>query len=321
MGYGDYSLAAHQSLTSARANATASDVFSASDCPPKMNPHGVKLRESRDSAKHPSSIGIVFALDVSGSMGEIPKHLATKTLPTFMDSVLTVFPDPQICFMAFGNVTSDRSPLQVGQFESEAKLIDHWLSMMHLEGGGGDLGESYDLAMHFASHHVAMDCWEKRKKKGYFFMTGDEVAFYSLHPWAVKKVLGDDIEKEIRMHETILELQKTFHAFFLVPDAKRAATDNCGSSWNDFLHERCIVLHTSEDTAVACALLLAVQEGALKGRDAVARQLETKMGRKGAERDRVVEAIGPFVDAVASGKEIAPPEASSLWEDPPKRDG
>ena len=44
-----------------------------------------------------------------------------------------------------------------------------------------------------------MDCWEKRKKKGYFFMTGDEVAFYSLSGWEVKKVIGDDIEKEIRI--------------------------------------------------------------------------------------------------------------------------
>jgi len=321
MGYGDYSLAAHQALTSARSNASASDVFKSGECHPSMNPFGVKYRESRDSAKHPNSIGIVFALDVSGSMGEIPKHLATKTLPTFMDSVLTVFPDPQICFMAFGNVTSDRSPLQVGQFESEAHLIDAWLSKLHLEGGGGALGESYDLAMYFASHHMAMDCWEKRKKKGYFFMTGDEVAFFSMAGWEVKKVMGDDLEKEIRMHETILELQKTFHVFFLVPDAQRAATDNCGPGWTGFLHERCIVLHSAEDTAVACALLLAVQEGALRGRDAVAKQLETKMGRTGAERDRVVAAIGTFVDAIEQGKVIAPPQESTLWEDPPKRDG
>jgi hypothetical protein len=321
MGYGDYSLEAHKALTRARANASASDVFKSGACHPQMNPMGVKMRESRDSAKHPNSIGIVFALDVSGSMGEIPKQLATKTLPTFMDGVLTVFPDPQVCFMAFGNVSGDRSPLQVGQFESEAHLMDGWLSKMHLEGGGGALGESYDLAMYFAARHTAMDCWEKRKKKGYFFMTGDEVAFYSMSPWAVKTVIGDDLEREMRMHETILDLQKTFHVFFLVPDEQRAATDSCGSVWTSFLHERCIVLRTAEDTAVACALLLGVQEGALKSKDDVARQLETKLGRKGAERDRVLDAIGPFVDAVTSGKEIAPPEPSTLWEDPPKRDG
>ena len=321
MGYGDYSLAAHQALTSARASASASDVFKSGSCDPKMNPLGVKFRESRDSAKHPNSIGIVFALDVSGSMGEIPKQLATKTLPTFMDSVLTVLPDPQVCFIAFGNAYSDRSPLQVGQFESEAHLMDQWLSRMHLEGGGGALGESYDLAMYFASRHMAMDCWEKRKKKGYFFMTGDEVAFFSMLPSAVKGTIGDDLEKEIRMHETILELQKTFHVFFLIPDAQRAATDKCGEGWDGFLHERCIVLQTSEDTAVACALIVALQEGAVKSKDEIARWLETKMGRTGAERDRVVAALAPFADALTSGKEIAPPEPSTLWEDQPQRSG
>lgn len=321
MGYGNYSLEAHKVITEARRQAPASDVFKAGECHPSMKPLGVKYRESCDSAKHPNSIGIVFALDVSGSMGEIPKQLATRTLPTFMDSVLTVFPDPQICFIAFGNVTGDRSPLQVAQFESEAQLIDQWLSRIHLEGGGGALGESYDLAMYFATHHMAMDCWEKRQKKGYFFMTGDEVPFFSLPPWSVKQVVGDTIEKEARMHETILDLQKKFHVFFLIPDAQRAATDSCEETWRDFLHERCIVLHAAEDTAAACALLLAVQEGALKSRDEVARQLETKMGRTGAERDRVIAAIGPFIDAIFGGKEIAPPKPSTLWEDPPKRDG
>lgn len=321
MGYGHYSLEAHQVITEARRKAPASDVFKAGECHASMNPLGVKFRESCDSVEHPNSIGIVFALDVSGSMGEIPKQLATKTLPTFMDSVLTVFPDPQICFIAFGNANGDRSPLQVAQFESEAQLIDQWLSRIHLEGGGGALGESYDLAMYFATHHMAMDCWEKRKKKGYFFMTGDEVAFFSLPASSVKQVVGDSIEKEMKIHETIVELQKKFHVFFLIPDAQRAETDQCGKCWKDFLHERCIVLHTSEDTAAACALLLAVQEGALKSRDDVARQLETKMGRTGDERDRVIAAIAPFIDAIASNKEIAPPIAATLWEDAPKRDG
>ncbi len=120
MGYGSYSLEAHQAIVGARDAATMrfSTVFDR-----KMNPLGVKKRESRDSEKHPNSIPIVFALDVSTSMGDIPRSLATKTLPTFMQATLSVVPDPQVLFMAFMDARYTGTswlPLQVGQFESRA---------------------------------------------------------------------------------------------------------------------------------------------------------------------------------------------------------
>ncbi|MBP6833012.1 MAG: VWA domain-containing protein, partial [Deltaproteobacteria bacterium] len=136
MGHGEYDLQAHQAATLARAALPSAQVFESNGCHPEMRPFGVTVRESRDSEAHPDSVGVVFALDVSGSMGEIPQGLATETMPLFMESVLTVLPDPQVLFIAFGNAWADRSPLQVGQFESEAALIDRWLSATHLEGGG-----------------------------------------------------------------------------------------------------------------------------------------------------------------------------------------
>lgn len=306
MGFGNYSLEAHQAIVRSRSAQPQSKVFQRNDCDPAMNPRGVRYRESRDSAQHPNSVGIVFALDVSGSMGEIPHQLATRTLPSFMESVLTVLPDPQILMMAFGNAYSDRSPLQVGQFESEAKLIDRWLSSMHLEGGGGALGESYDLAMYFAARHTSMDCLEKRKKKGYFFMTGDEVPFIEVDVEKVRVLIGDGLQANIAIHEMAAELLDSFHAFFLIPDERRAGVENCGPVWKTLLRERCIVLHAPEDTAVACALLVGIQEGRLRDADAIARQLEERLGRKGEERDRVVRAVAPFAEALARGP-IAPP--------------
>ena len=114
MGYGAYSLDAHQAITEARASLPQQAVFLRNDCDPAMNPRGVRYRECRDSAVHPESIGIVFALDVSGSMEEIPHGLATRTLPTFMESVLPVLPHAQVLILAFGNAYTDRSALQVG---------------------------------------------------------------------------------------------------------------------------------------------------------------------------------------------------------------
>lgn len=306
MGYGSYSEEAHRAITVARAKAAPREIFQRNDCDPKMNPHGVKYRESRDSAGHPDSIGIVFALDVSGSMGEIPHQLATKTLPTFMASVRTILPSPHVLFMAFGNAYADKSPLQVGQFESEAQLIDRWLAATHLEGGGGALGESYDLAMYFAARHTAMDCWGKRKKKGYFFMTGDETPWMGLARHQVAGLIGDPLQADIPVWEVVRELQQKMHTFFLIPDEKRADTENCGAVWSALMHERCIVLETPEDTAAIAALAIGIEEGALADLPAVERWVTGTLRASPEVRSRLIETITPYAEARWKGPIAGP---------------
>src|SRR5687767_3414851 len=103
MGYGAYSHEAHVAMTGARQGAPQHEIFRQTACHPLMDPRGVRLRESRDSEPHPRSLGIVFALDVSGSMGEIPRRLATETLPAFMSALLDAgVTDPQVLFVAVG---------------------------------------------------------------------------------------------------------------------------------------------------------------------------------------------------------------------------
>ena len=138
MGFGNYSHEAHQIIALQRAAVPAQEVFKQTSCHHLMNPKGVRARESRDSADHPSSLGVVFALDVTGSMGEIPEMLARQELPKFMKMLVDCrVDDPQLLFMAVGDATSDSAPLQVGQFESTAELMDRWLTWTFLEAGGG----------------------------------------------------------------------------------------------------------------------------------------------------------------------------------------
>ena len=91
MGNGNYSHAAHEALLAGRADIPAQKVFKQVNCHPLMDPKGVRLRESRDGADHPQSLGIVFALDVTGSMGEIPRLLAAQQLPAFMKTLLVLY--------------------------------------------------------------------------------------------------------------------------------------------------------------------------------------------------------------------------------------
>jgi hypothetical protein len=142
----------------------------------KMSPVGIDLRESRDSDEHPQSYPIIIALDVTGSMGQIPLYLIQKGLPKIMSKVIdSGISHPQLLFVGIGDSHYDKASLQVGQFESSDELLDYWLQNLWLEaGGGGNNGEDYLLAHHFATYHTVTDSWEKRQTKGVLITIGDE---------------------------------------------------------------------------------------------------------------------------------------------------
>lgn len=273
MGHGNYSNEAHEALLRGRAQLPTQQVFQQKSCHALMNPKGVRVRESRDSAEHPNSLGVVFALDVTGSMGTIPKLLATELLPKFM-KVLTDcrVPDPQLLFMAVGDATSDSAPLQVGQFESTAELMDQWLTWSFLEGGGGGTGhETYELGLYFLAQHTEMDCWVKRKKKGYLFMTGDELPYPSLSKHIIDGVIGDRVDDDLKTEEIVAELQKTFVPFFVIPDLERRK--KCERRWRDLLGDHVLVMESAQDICFVTAGAVCLYEGLVKDEEGLARVL------------------------------------------------
>lgn len=292
MGYGSYSYEAHQAITSSRAGQSAAAVFKGTVVDPKMDPKGVKYRESRDSKDNPDSLGIVFALDISGSMASIPVDIATKQLPGFMKLLTDAkVASPQVLFAALTDVTGDGRPLQVGQFETTAELMDQWLTRCSLKGGGDEL---YELAFHFFARHTAMDCFEKRQRKGYLFMTGDEPSNTTLSGALVKRWFGTDVQ-DMTLEAVIADVRRTYHPFFIAPDRKRGA--GISAFWTPYLGSSLIVLDDPADTCAAAAGLVALGEGAVSG----LAQLEASLTASGNTRAKqVVEALRPW--AAANGK-------------------
>jgi len=285
MGFGSYSYEAHQAIATKRAALPAQEVFSQRAIHPLMDPKGVKFRECRDSPDHPNSIGIVFALDVSGSMGQIPEQIARKELPTFMKALGNAgVADPQVLFMAFQDCAGGRAPLQVGQFESTAELMDQWLTWCWLMGGGASEFESYDLAFYFAAHHTKMDCVEKRQKKGYLFMSGDEPCYPQLKAAWVEQFVGDKVPADLPLAQVVADVEKTFHAFYLIPDPGRA---HVAPFWKNLLGERAIVLASPEDTCSVSAGAVALSEGAVPTLAA----LGERLGSAGLSADRVKRVV------------------------------
>lgn len=320
MGHGSYSSAAHAALLADRANASHDEVFAQRNCHPLMSPLGLTVRESRDSDDHPNSLAIVFALDVTGSMGDIPHQLATATLPQFM-SLLTAckVEDPQLMFMAIGDANSDHAALQVGQFESTAELMDQWLTWTYIEGGGGGTGEeSYELAFYVAAEHTEADCWAKRGKKGYLFLTGDEHPYPVVSRNHVTGLLGSRLDQDVPIEEVIAAAAENYHLFFLIPDLQRRR--RCQARWRELLGDHVICMEQPEDTSAVAAAIVALTERKLANTNDLAQAL----AGQGMPQDRVsavIRAVTPYVDiidpsAVQRYHAAAPAEAApaSWWK-------
>lgn len=292
MGYGNYSFEAHEALVAGRKNLGRTEVFTQRECHPLMSPKGLRVRESRDSADHPDSLGIVFALDVTGSMGDIPHQLATQELPEFMKLLGACrVPDPQVLFMAVGDATNDQAPLQLGQFETTAELMDQWLTWCYIEGGGGGGDqESYELAFYFAVQHTDLDCWEKRRKKGYLFLTGDELPYPAVSRHVVEALFGEKLDEDIPVEEVIAASGETYHPFFLIPDLHRR--ERCERRWRDLLGDRVICMESPEDTCRVAAGLVALTEGRVKDLDELAALLGKEGG--GERVPAVIRALRPY---------------------------
>jgi len=296
MGYGGYSYEAHQAITTARSKLPAQQVFSQRTIHPLMNPLGVALRESRDSAEHPNTTSIVFALDVSGSMGEIPQQIARKELPTFMKALLDAgVTDPQVLFIALQDCAGGVSPLQVGQFESTAELMDQWLTWCWLIGGGASQYESYDLAFYFAAHHTRLDCFDKRGNKGYLFMTGDEPCYSELKANWVQQFIGDKLPKNVPLKQVIADCSALYHTFYLVPDPGRG--QSVAPFWRQFLGEQTIVLGDPEDTCAVAAGVVALSEGRASSLAAVGAKL-AEGGLAKSRVTRVIDAMKPWARSI-----------------------
>lgn len=225
----------------------------------KLNPKGVKVRESRDSKEHPESLAISVILDVTGSMATVPTVVQQK-LPSLM-SMLTskgYVEHPQILFGAVGDSVSDSGSVQIGQFESGIEMDDD-ISNLWLEGnGGGGNHESYQNIFYFFARHTSIDCHEKRGKKGYLFVVGDEKPYMAVSKTEAKAIFGDDLQGDIPTAEIIKECQEKYNVFFLIPQN----TSYRGSAENRKLWEELVgadhVIPIQDESAICEAVALAV---------------------------------------------------------------
>jgi hypothetical protein len=268
MGSGRWSTDAYDAATRYRA-ATGASAFAYSDggaryAHPNLDPRDV-MRESRDSAEHPESLAIAVLLDVTGSMRRVPRGLQAR-LPQLLGLLLQqgYVAHPQILFGAIGDATCDHAPLQIGQFESDNRMDDDLGRLLLEGGGGGQKTESYELAMYFMARHTAIDCYEKRGKRGYLFLIGDEMAYPAVKWEEAYNVIGDRLPGDIPLTSIVTELTSRWETYYLLPEGASYAGDRrVLRFWRQLLGQNVIELADLDAVCETIALTVGLAEAVI----------------------------------------------------------
>lgn len=275
---------------------------------PMLDPYGLNQRESRDSEEHPDSNAILISLDVTGSMGRVVRGIH-RNLPQLHELLLghKYIPHPQILFAAVGDATCDHVPLQIGQFESDNRMDENLENVILEGGGGGQKRESYELTMYAAARHTSIDCWEKRGRKGYLFMIGDEMAYPKVLRAHVHRLIGIDPEADIPIKQIVEEASAKYHVFFIVPGSAAYGDDReVQNFWKSLLGpDHVLILGDPDDTSECIAMTIGLTEGVIR-MDQAEQQLVSR-GKSGSTLQRLIQAIAGIF---GGGGGTPPPTAS-----------
>ena len=229
---------------------SSNEIFTQITLKSEMSPYGVKIREARDSEDHPESVPIIIALDLTGSMGKVPMVLIRDGLPTIVSKIIQAgIKDPQILFIGVGDHECDRSPLQIGQFESSDELLDKWLQSVYLEGGGGSNdGESYCLAWYFAGFHTAIDSFEKRNKKGFLFTIGDEPTLKNISKRHLTDIMGKGQYSDFSAFELLDKAREMYEVFHIhVSETYAGSMKSTIDGWKQIIGDHLLISKSSND--------------------------------------------------------------------------
>lgn len=257
------------------------DIFKQRTIADELNPYKV-MRECCDSEEHPNTIPVILALDVTGSMGDSAKEVATK-LNIIMTDLYSKIKDVEFMVMGIGDFSYDNYPLQVSQFESDIRIAEQMDKIYFESGGGGNSFESYTAAWYFGIKHCKLDCW-KRGKKGIIITLGDE----NINPYIPKakleKVTGDSLQADIETKDLYKEVTEKFDIYHIYVDHwgyQYADMD----TWKDAFGENTqnIISSKIEDlpTAISDIVIKASENGTTNMNDMVSTMVDAKTNEKG----------------------------------------
>lgn len=161
------------------------------------------------STKKKNPIAIFF--DGTGSMG-ISADVVKDKMPMFFGQIIIqgYLTDPSVLFGVVGDITCDRWPIQIANFD-EGAALDEWLGDLYLEkGGGGGHQESYEMFAYYALNMIETPNY----KEGFVFFIGDEGFYEKITAEEIKEHFGLD-DQECSSKDVFSALAEKYHVFLI----------------------------------------------------------------------------------------------------------
>lgn len=187
-----------------------------------------KKRAAHDSAVHPNTTPVAIAMDLTGSLGDNPRHFLVQAA-TLMATLQgeNVVPDVTVCPVGFGDHFDSQAQFtpQVGQFEAGVSL-DEWVRKMIMhEGGGGSGEESSEMVLWYFANRVDLHSVKRRRERGYLFLITDERCYEKAYKHLIKEVFGVNVPNDVPIEDVIAQVRKNFVVIVLIPRSTQHGRD------------------------------------------------------------------------------------------------
>jgi hypothetical protein len=245
--------------------------------PKRVNTRDEHIRECLDSDEHPLTVPVFVGFDETGSMGNGPRIIVDKLAALKGLTLRAGMPDVQLCFGAYGDTNYDEvAPCQVGQFESGLEM-EEWLNNLFLEGqGGGNGGESASLLLWWLGTHSRLDSLDKRGKKGYLFLTGDEIAL-PVSAAQVERYTGEKVQSALSVADCVAAAQTHYNVIFFLVNNHTAKAQRSQEFWTEHLGaDNVIIVQDLENIAELISGVIAFEEGVVSTVDDVTSMLSAE---------------------------------------------
>ena len=223
----------------------------------KKTAPNLDLTSSKKTIHTKSTTPIVVAVDVTGSMQRWPAEIFDR-LPLLYQTLSQYREDVEISFVAIGDATCDRYPLQVTDFRKGIDLEPTLGALFGEGGGGGQHRESYELLAYSLLYKTR--CPEAVKPL--LILYGDEAFYEKVDRRQVKAIHGDELAEDLDARTLWRAVGEAWNVWHLRKKYGGAQEGEILAQWRDVLGRERVLELDDETRAVDYALgLLARQWG------------------------------------------------------------